>query len=50
MKALEEKNYLTEEGLEMLEKTCDMPAEIMKRCVKLKCKDVTSKEKYSVSL
>lgn len=50
VKALEEKNYLIEEGLEMLEKTRDMPAEIMKRCVESRSKDVTSKGKYSASL
>ena len=50
VKTLKEKNYLTEQGLEMLEKTCDMPAEIMKRCVKSRSKDVTSKEKYSPSM
>eukprot|EP00057_Strongylocentrotus_purpuratus_P002781 XP_003725240.1 PREDICTED: uncharacterized protein LOC100891213 [Strongylocentrotus purpuratus] len=41
LKTLKKKNYLTEQGLEMLEKTYDVPAGTTKRFVKSRRKDVT---------
>lgn len=40
LKTLKKKDYLTEQGLEMLEKTCDVPART-KRFVKSRSKDAT---------
>ena len=50
VKALREKNMLSESGLEMLEKTCNVPAEIMKRLVRAKDKDAPSQGKYPPAL
>ena len=37
---------LSDQGIEMLEKTCDVPSELMKRLVKARHADNTCKEKY----
>uniref|UniRef100_UPI00358E1433 uncharacterized protein n=1 Tax=Myxine glutinosa TaxID=7769 RepID=UPI00358E1433 len=50
VKTLKEKNLMPERGIEMLEKTCDVPSEIMKRLVRARHKDATSKEKYPPAL
>ena len=44
------KHMLSDQGIEMLEKTCDVPSELMKRLVKARHTDKTCKEKYPPAL
>ena len=50
MKTLKEKNLMSEHGLEMLQRSCNVPSALMKRLVKAKDKDGPSKEKYPPAL
>uniref|UniRef100_UPI00358F54BB THAP domain-containing protein 1-like n=1 Tax=Myxine glutinosa TaxID=7769 RepID=UPI00358F54BB len=43
---LKQKNLMSEQGLDMLQASCNVPAELMKRLVKAKSKDGPTKEKY----